>query len=713
MIKFNFIDKRDIWLAVIAVVTLITFIPIFTYLYFAKDLTSKESIMNRNNTGFILTDRNDKPFFAFYEAYEKEFIPLSKIPKHTQQAVIAIEDREFYTHPGFSIRGIARSVVADIKNQEIVSGGSTITQQLVKNALLNPQRSFLRKYQEIVLAQEIERRFDKNEILEMYLNSVYFGEGAFGIQEAAQRYFSKNATDLTLAESTILAGVLPSPARYSPLNGQGDKAAQRQKLVLNAMVKEGYISQNQMDQVLSEKITLKPQKDDVNSLAPHFAIMVRDELIKRYGEEYISRSGFRVKTSIDLELQEYAESVVSQQVATLERNRVTNGAAVVMNPKNGEILAFVGSKDWSDESFGKVNIPLSLRQPGSSFKPIVYAAAMEKKIITAATPLKDQPTTYRFDGQEYKPENYDKKFRGTVLVRRSLANSLNVTSVEIMNKVGVNASIEFANRLGISTLKNPSNYGLSLVLGAGEVKLIELTNAYSVFANTGIKNTPTSILEIQDKTKSSIYKYIPNQEKVLEPEFAFIISSILSDNNARAEVFGNALTISRPAAVKTGTTENYRDAWTVGYTPSVTVGVWVGNNDGKPMDNIAGSLGAAPIWRLLMERAVRGTPVEQFRAPSTVVQRAVCQSNGLLTREATSSAVNEYFLRGTEPTQYCSLPVQPTPSTTVSPTASQQNPTQATTISPSPSNSNNNGNRENRGNNDEKDKNSIEIKIER
>lgn len=645
----------------LAIVTVLAFIPVFTYLYFARDLNSKESIMNRNNTGLILLDRKDRPFFTFYEAKYKEFIPLSKIPKHTQQAVIAIEDKEFYEHPGFSVRGIARSVFLDLKEKEIAYGGSTITQQLVKNVLLHSRKSFLRKYQEIVLAQEIERRYSKNEILEMYLNSVYFGEGSFGIEQAAGTYFGKKATDLTLAESAMLAGILPAPSEFSPLSGNDTSAKTRQRIVLTSMFQQKYISEQEKRAAEKSALRYIKEEEEINTVGAHFAILVRKELIDEYGEEHISRSGFRVKTSLDLDLQEYAEGVVAQQVQKLASNNVSNGAAVVMDTKTGEVLALVGSKDWYNSEYGKLNVAAdSNRSPGSAFKPIIYAAALEKKIITPASVLHDRPTTFQGN---YKPQNYDRRFRGSVLVRRALANSLNVPAVEVMQKVGVSDGLEFGKRLGLTTLKDPSNYGLSLVLGTAEVSLLELTNAYATFANNGIKNDIATIISITDKREKEIFHLEPEKEQVLDSTVAFLISSILSDNRARAEVFGSALTVSRPAAVKTGTAEDYEDALTIGYTPSIAVGVWVGNNDGKAMDRIAGSLGAAPIWRLLIEEASADTPVERFTPPSGVTSRSICGFNGLIVRNATSSALLEYFISGTEPTRYCTFQRQIAPTT--------------------------------------------------
>lgn len=674
--------RKDMLTLFFCLASTIAIIPVFTYLYFAGDLSDKDSIMNRNNTGVVLLDRENKPFFTFYQGKYKETVSLSEIPPIAQQAVIAVEDKGFYQHPGFSLKAIIRSLVDDLRYGDLVYGGSTITQQLVKNSLLHTRKDFLRKYQEITLASEIERRFSKDEILEMYLNSAYFGEGAFGIEDASKTYFNKSAKDLSLAESAMLAGLLPAPSKYSPLNGNGDKAKERQSFVLRKMMEQGYIDQAQKEEADSRQLVLNQVPPTINSTAPHFAIMVKEELIKRYGEEKVARSGFKVKTTLDLKWQEQAERLVLEQVQSLARNGVSNGAVVVMDPISGEVKVLVGSKDWYDDEFGKVNIATSLRQPGSSFKPVVYVKALEDGLITPATVLKDQPTSFaNFDRSVldsysdrntamrilsrdpnafYTPQNYDRKFRGPVLVRQALANSLNVPAVEVMEKVGVAKVVEYAKAAGITSLEEPSNYGLSLVLGTGEVQLLELTNFYATLANKGHKNEPTLILEIIDKYDESIYRYTSNPQPVMSQENAFIVSSILSDNRARQELFGNALTVSRPAAVKTGTTDDYKDAWTVGYTPNLVVGVWVGNNDGKPMDNIAGSLGAAPIWRSLMERFFRELPRVDFEPPAGVVKLSIC-NNGFVLREASPSALAEYFVKGTEPKQYCNPP-RPQPS---------------------------------------------------
>lgn len=663
--------KQPLLLILGGALAVLILIPILTYVFFASTLKDKASIVNNNNGGVILLDRNGKEFFSFYQPKETMYIPLSDIPDSIQKAVISSEDKEFYQHAGISLRGILRALFTDLEHRQTLYGGSTITQQLVKNTLLSQSKTFLRKYQEIILAIEIERRFSKKDILEMYLNSVYFGEGAFGVQTAAQTYFGKDAKDLTLAQSAMLIGILPAPSTLSPLSNGLEGAKQHQQIVLTEMVRDGVISPVQADAAANESLTFKAKQEAQDIIAPHFALLVKDMLIKKYGEETIIRSGFSVKTTIDLDNQKYAETVVKNQVRYLHGDKVSNGAAVVMNAKTGEILAYVGSHDWSDPDNGKIDMASTPRQPGSSFKPIIYAAAIDRKTITAATILHDVPTTF---AGNYKPLDFDKQFRGDVLARRALANSLNIPAVEVLQKIGVQAGLDEAGRLGITTLGDASNYGLSLVLGTGEVKLLELTDAYATFADQGNHNDPTAILEIKDKNDKTIFTYNPQPQPVVDPGVAYIISSLLSDNRARAEEFGGALTISRPAAVKTGTSEEFKNALTIGYTPSLAVGVWVGNNDATPMDNIAGSLGAAPIWRQLMEHFLAGTTVEQFTPPSGLTSLMVCASKGLKETIATTSAYKEYFMPGTEPQDNCNdvsptLPITNTPIPTSTPPA--------------------------------------------
>jgi 1A family penicillin-binding protein len=678
--------RGDVLLILIVITSAFLFIPFFTYVYFAQDLQSKEAVMNRNNTGLILLDRNDKPFFRFYQAQIKTVIPLNEIPEHVKDTIIISEDKEFYSHPGFSVRSILAAIVADIKMGELKYGGSTITQQLVKSSLLTPKKNFLRKYQELTLAAEIERRFTKDEILEMYLNSAYFGEGAFGVEQASLSYFGKHVNELDLAESSLLAGLLPAPAIYSPYNGNIEKTKERQKYVLDEMVQKKKITKDEAEKAFNQELVFENTQENTNNLAPHFALMVRDELIEKFGEERVSRSGFTVKTTLNSDWQQFAETAVTEGVNRLRGNNAGNGAAVVINSQNGEVEVLVGSKNWNDARFGKVNMATSPRQPGSAMKPIVYLAALEDHVITPATVLKDEPVTYQANrfSEPYSPKNYDNRFRGPVLVRRALANSLNVPSVEIMSKVGIPRGIEMGERMGITTLKDPSNYGLSFVLGGVEVSLIELTGAYSVFANQGLLNKPTLILEIKDKDGEQIYQHEFEGRRIVDEVYTFLISSILSDASIRIEVFGNALSNSANAAVKTGTTQNYRDALTVGYTNDLTIGVWVGNNDNQPMDSVAGSLGAAPIWKRLIEKFQDGKP-NKFEKPNEVSELSICRENGLRLKEATSSGYLEYFASGTEPTKFCNIPTPPPsgdPSASPSPSSTAPSPTPQSAESP-------------------------------
>lgn len=594
---FNYFN-RELFIIFLAILLLIIFIPIFTYLYFANDLTDKTSIMNKNNTGVVLLDDRGQPFFTFYQANYKKLVPLSKISENMKNAVIASEDKNFYNHSGFSFKSIIRAFYLNFTNKNQVYGGSTLTQQLVKNVLLNSKKNITRKIQEVVLAQEIERKYSKNEILEMYLNSVYFGQGAFGVENAANNYFNKNASDLDLNESAFLTAALPSPSSFSPYSGNMQDIIKRKNIILQKMYDQKYISENQYTIAANSKLKFQKNNIGINETAPHFALKVKDELIKKYGEKFLAGSGFYVKTSLNLKWQKIAERVVAGQVSKLKLNHVSNGAAVVIDPFDGQIKAMVGSANWYDEKNGKMNLATIPRSMGSSFKPIIYSLALQEKLINSKTILHDSPVT--FPGG-YKPVDYDRKFRGNVTIRRALANSLNVPAVEVMQKVGLEKALNFARKLGITSLKDQSNYGLSLVLGAGEVSLLEMTNVYAVFANQGLKNSPVDIIEIYNKQGVKIYSNTPAPVSVMRPEVASQITSILSDNKARAEEFGNLLTISHPAAVKTGTAEDWRDSLTLGYTPKLVVGVWVGNNDNSSMDGIAGSLGAAPIWKSLME----------------------------------------------------------------------------------------------------------------
>lgn len=691
--------KRQLFYALILLLAFLALVPPATYLYFAKDLKDKQSIMSRNDTGLTLLTRDDEEFFTFYAPKKITYISFTEIPQVMQEATIASEDKDFYEHPGFSMRGIARAFMTNLFAGKIVEGGSTITQELAKNAFLSANRNYLRKYQELVLAAELNRRFSKEDILEVYLNSVYFGEGAFGIENAAQAYFGIPAKELSLSQAALLVGLLPAPSAYSPLSNDPQIALNRRSIVLGEMVEENYITQAEANEAAAEPLEFNPSQtsNGLNELAPHFAIYVKNELINKYGEERIIREGFKVTTTLNKQWQETAERVVNNQVLRLKNNKAGNAAAVAIDPKTGEIQSMVGSFDWNDEEYGKTNMALSPRQPGSSFKPLMYAAALEAKLITPASILQDNETT--FPGG-YKPKNYDKRYRGDVTVRRALSNSLNIPAVTVMEELGVGKGLSTAKKLGITTLKNEADYGLSLVLGAGEVKLLELTNAYAVFADQGVYHTPKYALKIvnkygqdvDEKQKSlwdffnpfKLFQSDPDAKKVLDPGAAFLISSILSDNRARSEVFGGSLTLTRPAAVKTGTTDEYRDALTVGYTPSLVVGVWVGNNDNTAMDNIAGSMGAAPIWRNLMESFLSGEPIEQFNPPAFIVTQTTCPPGVASYKEYFIAGTPEYGCADPTPTRRPSPTPLNSPTPSLTPTPGENTTQDAPTATPTP-----------------------------
>lgn len=650
--------------------------PFFWVKVKASNLESKDAIMNRQNTGVILLDRNGQVFYKFYEARRISPTPLNDVPLTIRQAVLSAEDKDFYEHKGYSLRAIAASFIANLREGKKAYGGSTITQQLVKNSIVGTKKDYQRKFEELLLARELEKRYSKDEILEMYVNSVYFGEGAFGVEDAARTYFSKPLKEVTIAEAALLAGILNAPSELSPISGNKEKAVRRQHEILQRMREDGFITATELAQAKQEELLLKPQAaDTVPYAAPHYAFMVRQELIDRFGEEEIARSGYIVQTALDPEWQGKTEEAVRTQVAALSKQKVSNGAAVVMDPKNGQLKAVVGSIDWNNPAFGKVNVAASLRQPGSSFKPIVYLAGLEKQDITTSTILKDVPTTF---GKDYKPKNYDGRYRGNVTVRRALASSLNIPTVEVQQKIGVPATIDLAGRLGLSTITSAAKNDLSISLGSKETKLYEMVGAYATIANGGRHNKPTTILSIKDKFNEEVYTHAPENKQAVDARYAYLLTSILSDNNARKEVFGTSLSLdkNRLAAVKTGTSQSYRDSWTVGFTPSLAIGVWVGNNDGSPMDEVAGSLGAAPIWRDLMNAFLANTPNEEFSRPSGVVEATICKSRGLLIPKGWSSgeAVKEYFAEGTEPTEPCytarpTQPPQPTESPTPTPDA--------------------------------------------
>ena len=626
--------------------------PLVTYAYFVQDISDRERLMNRNSTGIQLVDRNDKPFYTFGKISQQNDYKLTDIPKDLQEAAIASEDKDFYSHPGFSIKGIVAALYANILNKDATKfGGSTITQQLVKNNLLTSGKSYLRKYQEFSIAVAIDRQYTKDEILEMYLNSVYFGEGAFGIQAASKAYFNKEPKDLSLAESSMLIGILPAPTAYSPISGDVNDAKTQQNRVLRQMVANKYITNTERSNALKTKLTYQTAPDAVNENAEHFAQMVMMELNKKYGEERVARSGFTVKTGLDLNAQIFAEDQIKKRVDQLGAQGARNSSLVAIDPKTNEIRALVGSADWDNKTFGKVNMATTLRQPGSSFKPIYHAEALDKKIITPATILNDTPKTFG----SYEPQNFDFKFQGKITARKALAQSRNLTAIEVIEKLGVEEASVAAQRLGIKSINQPEKYGLPLALGTAEATLIDMTNAYAAFANAGQQAKPVSIVSIKDKFKKEIFKNEVEQKEAQSEESSFLISSMLSDTQARAPTFSSLNIPGKTVAVKTGTTDNNKDAWTIGYTPSLAIGVWLGNNENEPMSGVAGASGAGPIWRNTMQEMISKNPDEKFIQPASVERVLVCSENGGRADKAGEGTYNEFFIKGTAPTQGCKV----------------------------------------------------------
>lgn len=632
------------------IVAFLVIVPVVTYLYYANDIADQERLMNRNNTGVVFTDKDGKALYRVGKAEHRNLVPLSEISDDLEHALLASEDKDFYNHAGFSVVGFVRAAVTG------VGGGSTLTQQLVKNTLVGDQRSYFRKYQELAMAVAIEQRYTKDEILNMYLNSVFYGENTFGIEDAAKVYFNKKPADLTLAESAMLVGVLPAPSAYSPISGSLELAKQRQATVLDRMIATKYITEAQKEAALKVEL-IYARQSQTGSIAPHFVEMVLNELDEKYGREQVMRSGYQVKTTLDLGLQKKLVANVADNIAYIKANGGSNASAVAIDPRTGEIRGLVGSADYSNKKWGMVNMATTPRQPGSTFKPIYYSKALAEGVITPATVYRDEPINIG----GWQPKNATRLWYGDTTVRSALARSLNIPSVKVMQDYGLQKSIQAARDYGITTLDDTTQYGLSLAIGSAEVPLVEMTNAYAAMANGGEQYRPNIISQIEDKFDTKIYELKTQSKRSISQAGAYLISSILSDNAARAPMFGSALTVSgHTVAVKTGTTDDSRDAWTIGYTPSLTIGVWVGNNNNAVMQN-GGSSMAGPIWRNTMQQVLAGRGDEKFAAPSGVVMRATCYSNhGIATNTVTNGTYKEYYLASALPSKTCT-PVEPKP----------------------------------------------------
>lgn len=604
--------------------------------------------MNRNNTGVVLKDIHGETFYSTGTAEHRELVPLDKISPHIKDAVIASEDKNFYDHGGVSILSTLRAVYGYVFSGGGEFGGSTLTQQLAKMTLLSSERGVLRQYQAFSVAVAIEQRYTKNEILEMYLNAVYFGNNSFGIEQAARNYFNKAPIDLTLAESAMLIGLLPAPSAYSPIVGDAQKGVERQAEVLKRMVRDNMITEQQRTDALKEELSYQPPAVIKND-APHFTEMVLAELYDKYDEETVERSGYQVTTTLDLGLQKQAVTNVQSRVGYIQSMGGSNAGLIAIDPRSGEIRALVGSVDYQNEQWGKVNMATTKRQPGSTFKPIYYSAALAEGKITPATIIKDE--AINING--YAPNNATKRFYGNVTVRQALARSLNIPAVKIMQQYGIANSIAAAKELGITTLdKNAKDYGLALAIGAAEVPLQQMTNAYAAFGDSGQLRTNTTVHAISDKYNKVIYTHQSTAKQAISSQGAYLISNILSDANARSFMFGSSLNVgNKTVAVKTGTTDENRDAWAIGYTPEIAIGVWVGNNDNKVMVS-GGADMAGPIWRATMQAAI-GDTNPTFLRPDGIVERLVCYGTGGLAASSGTNTYSEVFLLSALPTSSC------------------------------------------------------------
>ena len=579
-------------------------------------------------------DRTGKVLlYDMHQDIKRTVVPIEEISRNIKNAAVAIEDEEFYQHKGIKITSIIRAILANITKGEYSQGGSTITQQVVKNSLLNSEKKISRKLKEWFLALKLERMMGKDEILGIYLNEAPYGGNIYGIEEASQAYFGKNASDLSIAESAHLASLPNAPSYYSPYGPNAKKLIDRKNLVLKRMLDKNFIVKDEYDLAMKEVVSFYPQ-DRLGIKAPHFVIYIIKYLENKYGRKAVEEGGLKVTTTLNYELQQKIEGIVKKYaLENKQKFNAENAAIVAIDPKTGQILVMVGSRDYFDKEIdGNFNVATSHRQPGSAFKPFVYAAAFNKG-FTPDTVLFDLPTEFQASCDPrsattslraktedcYMPNNYDNLFVGPITLRNALAQSRNVPSVKLLYLTGIKNALRLAKDMGVEELGNESRYGLSLVLGGGEVSLLDITSAYGVFANSGVRNPKTGILEIEDKDRKILEKYAPRSTEAMPEETALKISDVLSDNTARTPLFGNRSLLyfeNRDMAVKTGTTNDYRDAWTVGYSPNIAVGAWVGNNNNSPMEKKVSGLIVAPMWRAVADEVLATLPKEKFKKPS-------------------------------------------------------------------------------------------------
>jgi len=635
----------------------ILFLILFFWIF--KDLPSPTRLGSPDfPASTLIYDRNGQLLYEIYAEKNRVPVNLEELPDYIKWATIASEDKNFYHHHGFDFGGILRAIFNTIFRRSL-QGGSTLTQQLVKNALLeDPSRTLRRKIREAILTWGTEVIYSKDRILEMYLNQAPYGGTAWGIESAAQTYFNKKAKDLSLAEATLLVGLPASPTRFSPFGAHPELAKERQERVLQRMVEDGYITKEESEEAKKQELNYAPPT--VGIKAPHFVLYIKELLVDEYGEKLVEQGGLKVQTTLDLDLQEFAQQTVATEVGKLKNLKISNGAALVTNPQTGEILAMVGSKDYFDKDIdGNVNVTLSSRQPGSSIKPLNYALALEEKNITLATVINDMPTCFAVPGQRlYCPVNYDGSFHGPTQVRFALGNSYNIPAVKVLALNGLEDFVAKAKEMGISTFTEPKNYGLSLTLGGGEVKMIDMATAFSSLANLGIRQDVWAIKKVENQNNKVLFEKKEEEgPRVISMETAYLISHILLDNNARSAAFGSSsfLVINNhpEVSVKTGTTNDRRDNWTIGYTPSYLTVVWVGNNDNSPMSYVAsGVTGASPIWNKIITYALKDQKQEWPLKPEGIVGASVCQLSGKLANPDQPCETRfEYFIEGTVPNE--------------------------------------------------------------
>lgn len=626
-----------VWCATLGVIALSLFL-----LYAKSQVPDPESIASRQiiESTKIYDRTGTKVLYDIYDEERRTVVPFDRISDSIKRATLAVEDSRFYEHKGFDIKGFVRSLLRNIEQGYGAGGGSTITQQLVGNALVGREKNLTRKVQELILAIEVERRYTKDQILAMYLNQVPYGANAYGVEAASQTYFGIPAADLSVAQSALLASLVQRPSYLSPYGSHVDELMARKDYVLGRMVELGSLTEEQRVQAAEETLTFREKTDSL--AAPHFVLMAREYVIQKYGADIVTSGGFKIITTLDSELQEKAEEAVSKYAAiNKEKYKASNAALIALDPRTGEVLTLVGSADYFDtENEGNYNVVTAQRQPGSAFKPFAYAAAFAKgypdstvlwDVKTEFTPScpPDASATKDAAGQAcYHPRNYNGTFSGPVTMRQSLARSLNVTSVKTLYLAGVDNVIDLATKMGITTLGDRSRFGLSLVLGGAEVRPVDLVSAYGVFANEGVRAPWNFIERIEVSDGTVLEQRETNTERVLDVQTARLMNDVLSDNDARSVVFGanNALYIAgRDVAAKTGTTQENRDAWVVGYTPSLVAGVWVGNNRNESMTAAGAGISAAgPLWNAFMRAALSETPVESFVKPNpTIVSKPV------------------------------------------------------------------------------------------